>query len=84
VAQFWGDVREADMNRELGKTQGLQVALQAHSSLLGECRVLQVHLALHANGHDARLTQVVKASGGSWLLARTWPGGRDLEYRLKW
>jgi hypothetical protein len=29
------------------------------------------------------LTQVVKASGGSWVLARTWPGGRDLEYRLK-
>ncbi len=50
---------------------------------LGYAESLQVRLALHANGHGARLTQVVKASGGSWVLARTWPGGRDLEYRLK-
>ena len=51
---------------------------------LGYTDNLQVRLALHANGHGARLTQVVKDSGGSWVLARIWePGSRDLEHRLK-
>jgi len=51
---------------------------------LGYADNLQVRLALHANGHGARLTQVVKDSGGSWVLARIWTSGsRDLEHRLK-
>jgi predicted GIY-YIG superfamily endonuclease len=40
-------------------------------------------LADHASGHGARLTQVVRAAGIGWTLARTWPGPRSLERALK-
>ena len=40
-------------------------------------------LADHANGHGARLTQVVQQAGIGWTLARTWPGPRALERALK-
>jgi hypothetical protein len=37
----------------------------------------------HARGEGARLIAVVQEAGIGWTLARTWPGGRDLERRLK-
>jgi hypothetical protein len=44
---------------------------------------LDRRLREHANGQGARLLAVAKEAGISWELARTWPGGRDLERRLK-
>ena len=44
---------------------------------------LQSRLAAHAAGTGARLMQVVKEAGGTFRLARTWPGGRARERELK-
>jgi hypothetical protein len=44
---------------------------------------LHARLAAHAAGTGARLMEVVKAAGGSFRLARTWPGGRTRERELK-
>ncbi len=44
---------------------------------------LHTRLAAHAAGTGARLMEVVKAAGGSFRLARTWPGGRTRERELK-
>jgi hypothetical protein len=44
---------------------------------------LRARLAAHAAGTGARLMQVVKDAGGSFRLARTWPGGRARERELK-
>jgi hypothetical protein len=44
---------------------------------------LQGRLAAHAAGTGARLMQVIKEAGGSFRLARTWPGGRTRERALK-
>src|SRR5260370_16120104 len=37
----------------------------------------------HRKGTGARLTQVVREAGISWVVARTWRGGRRLERKLK-
>lgn len=50
---------------------------------LGSSDDLAARLDVHRNGHGARLIQVITALGISWQLARTWPGGRQLERRLK-
>jgi predicted GIY-YIG superfamily endonuclease len=39
--------------------------------------------AAHHNGTGARLMQVVREAGISWVVAKTWRGGRTLEHRLK-
>ena len=44
---------------------------------------LQARLAAHAAGTGARLMQVIKEAGGTFRLARTWPGGRTRERELK-
>src|SRR5215471_1860432 len=44
---------------------------------------LHARLAAHAAGTGARLMEVVKAAGGTFRLARTWPGGRTRERELK-
>ncbi len=44
---------------------------------------LQSRLAAHAAGTGARLMQVIKEAGGTFRLARTWPGGRTRERELK-
>lgn len=49
----------------------------------GWTRDLPARLIDHANGHGARLTQVVRAAGIGWRLARTWPGTRATERALK-
>jgi predicted GIY-YIG superfamily endonuclease len=46
-------------------------------------RSLKTRLAEHEAGCGARLLQVAKATGISWTLARTWPGGRKRERQLK-
>ncbi len=44
---------------------------------------LDARLADHQAGRGARLLQVAKAAGITWTLARTWPGDRTRERRLK-
>lgn len=50
---------------------------------LGFASDLQARLAQHRAGNGARLLQVVTRAGIGWALARTWPGGRDVERQLK-
>jgi predicted GIY-YIG superfamily endonuclease len=44
---------------------------------------LDARLARHARGDGARLLAVAYAAGIRWELARTWPGPRALERRIK-
>jgi predicted GIY-YIG superfamily endonuclease len=44
---------------------------------------LPARLARHRAGDGARLLAVIKTAGIGWTLARTWPGTRALERRLK-
>jgi hypothetical protein len=44
---------------------------------------LPARLQAHRDGTGARLMQVIKQAGLSFVLARTWPGGRDRERQLK-
>ena len=50
---------------------------------LGWTRDLAARLEAHRAGQGARLMEVVKQAGGSFSLARTWPGGRDRERAIK-
>ena len=43
---------------------------------------LQARLAEHETGHGSRLLQVAKAAG-TWILARTWVGGRKCARQLR-
>jgi hypothetical protein len=44
---------------------------------------LDARLRAHAVGRGARLMEVITAAGIGFTLARTWPGTRNLERRLK-
>lgn len=50
---------------------------------LGQSDDLSQRLAQHQRGDGARLMQVVREAGIAWVVARTWQGGRSLEYKLK-
>ncbi|MBO0802867.1 MAG: hypothetical protein J2P25_07300 [Nocardiopsaceae bacterium] len=50
---------------------------------LGWTENLPARLAEHWAGTGARLLAVAREAGGSWHLARTWPGTRTLERALK-
>lgn len=50
---------------------------------LGWASNLEARLHAHATGRGARLTEVVRAAGIGWSLARTWCGDRYEERRLK-
>lgn len=50
---------------------------------LGSTADLGDRLEQHRAGQGARLMAVITALGIDWQLARTWPGGRDVERRLK-
>ena len=50
---------------------------------LGSTSDLDARLADHATGRGANLMRVVTAAGIPWTLARTWPGGRVEERRMK-
>ncbi|MCB9135123.1 MAG: GIY-YIG nuclease family protein [Anaerolineales bacterium] len=51
---------------------------------LGSTRDLDTRLHQHQTGQSqARLPTVAHDLGIDMILARTWPGGRDLERRLK-
>ena len=50
---------------------------------LGFATNLESRLAAHRAGNGARIMQVVAEQGISWEVARTWPGTRATERRLK-
>lgn len=50
---------------------------------LGSADDLAARLKRHRAGAGARLIEVVTKSGIGFALARTWPGGREEERRLK-
>ena len=50
---------------------------------LGYADNLSARLAQHKAGNGARLMEVIHDAGISWVVARIWPGGRDLERKLK-
>jgi hypothetical protein len=50
---------------------------------LGSAAGLRARLRQHGTSDGARLLQVQRQADGAFVLARTWPGGRDVEYRLK-
>jgi predicted GIY-YIG superfamily endonuclease len=50
---------------------------------LGSADDLEARLACHRSGNGARLMEVINEHGIPWQLARTWPGDRTLERRLK-
>ena len=50
---------------------------------IGSTDNLGQRLHLHHIGRGARLMQVIHNAGITWRLARTWPGGRQLERQLK-
>ena len=44
---------------------------------------LEGRLAYHSAGKGSKLLKAVAEAGISWTVARTWPGGRNEERRLK-
>jgi predicted GIY-YIG superfamily endonuclease len=50
---------------------------------LGWTQDLEARLQAHREGRGARLMEVQKQAGGSFRLARTWPGDRDRERAIK-
>src|SRR5262249_5005396 len=58
-------------------------AYQHARHYLGIADDLRARLAKHACGNGARLMEVITGAGITWQLARTWPGDRKLERRLK-
>jgi predicted GIY-YIG superfamily endonuclease len=50
---------------------------------LGFSENLDKRITDHLCGMGARLLEVITQAGIDWKLARTWPGDRELERRLK-
>ncbi len=50
---------------------------------IGSAKMLIGRLDIHHDCPDARLLQVAKERGIGFALARTWPGGRQEERRIK-
>ncbi|MCA9868609.1 MAG: hypothetical protein KC410_19125 [Anaerolineales bacterium] len=50
---------------------------------IGYANDLAARLQEHECGRGARLTQVARARGIGWVVARLWHGDRGLERRLK-
>ena len=50
---------------------------------IGSTSDLPARLEDHRAGRGARLMEVIAGAGVSFVVARTWPGGRTLERRLK-
>jgi len=50
---------------------------------LGYTEDLAQRITEHREGKGARLMSVVHRAGISWVVSRTWEGGRDVERKLK-
>jgi predicted GIY-YIG superfamily endonuclease len=58
-------------------------ALHTAQHYLGSTDSLDRRIAEHRAGTGARLPAVARERGISFMIARTWPGGRTVERRLK-
>jgi hypothetical protein len=81
AAQAPGTVYLLHFNRPYGPP-GAPVGSTA-KHYVGWAWDLAGRLADHEAGRGARLTEVVRAAGIGWQLARTWPGGRARERQIK-
>jgi hypothetical protein len=61
----------------------LKPAYKQAAHYLGSACGLAARLRQHGKSEGARLLQVQREAGGSFVLARTWPGGRAVETYLK-
>ena len=61
----------------------LEPAYRHAAHYLGSACGLAARLHQHGTCDGARLLQVQREAGGSFVLARTWPGGRAVETYLK-
>jgi hypothetical protein len=61
----------------------LEPAYKQAAHYLGSASGLAARLRQHGTCDGARLLQVQREAGGSFVLARTWPGGRAVETHLK-
>jgi predicted GIY-YIG superfamily endonuclease len=62
----------------------LETARLAHAGhYCGMSEDVSARLAEHGTAHGAKLTRAVHRAGLSWVVARTWRGGRRLEKQLK-
>jgi hypothetical protein len=61
----------------------LEPAYKQAAHYLGSACGLAARLRQHGTSEGARLLQVQREAGGSFVLARTWPGGRAVETYLK-
>ncbi len=50
---------------------------------MGSTDSLKRRLAEHRSGNGSRLMEVITEKGIGWQLAKTWPGGRAEERKLK-
>lgn len=50
---------------------------------LGYTEDLETRIEAHRRGNGSAIMRAVSDAGISWQLVRTWPGGRDVERRLK-
>jgi hypothetical protein len=50
---------------------------------LGSAADLEARIARHRAGAGARLIEVITIAGIGFVVARTWPGGKQEERRLK-
>ncbi len=64
-------------------TTGQSAKLAHAAHYLGVSESVSQRLAEHGTERGARLTYAVRQAGLSWVVARTWRGGRRLEKLLK-
>ncbi len=50
---------------------------------LGYTEDLDARMEAHRRGNGSAIMRAVSEAGISWRLVRTWPGGRDVEKKLK-
>jgi hypothetical protein len=61
-----------------------ETARLAHAGhYCGMSEDVSARLAEHGTAHGAKLTRAARRAGLSWVVARTWRGGRRLERKLK-
>jgi predicted GIY-YIG superfamily endonuclease len=67
--------------RPIGNTNNMHAYAQHYIGWTP--RALAARLAMHEAGSGARIMAAVAAAGIAWEVSRTWPGGRDLERKIK-
>jgi predicted GIY-YIG superfamily endonuclease len=76
-------VDEVSMSRSKVYTLHFWPKLEHAGHYTGVSDKLPARLVDHVLGRGARITQVQRERGGSWVVGRVEPGGRDRERQLK-